>query len=462
MPDKTNQTNQTNRTNQNQSLEKSVIVGVFDPEKPGYVIDGILEEMKLLTESAGGEVLETFYQKRRPPDGRYYIGKGKVEEIKNYACAKDVNLIVFYNRLSNTQQRNLEQFFKIKVIDRTRLILDVFATRAQSLEGKMQVELAQLLYLMPRLTGKGIELSRLGGGIGTRGPGETKLEADRRTIKKRISIIRKKLEKLIESRDIQRKNRKVNPIPVVSLVGYTSAGKSTLFKAITGEDVAISRMLFSTLDPLMRRVEMNEIQEGYAFLLSDTVGFIREMPKELFQAFKATLEEMIRADVILHVIDISDPDYICRKEDVQRVLAEMEIPESKVIPLYNKVDLLPDYKELMRKQDKNEDEDKDAGKNNNESEEEVADPGKEDNRIYISAKESQGLSHIKKAIFGNYFKDYERHTLAVPQDIIGLDSIKRWAVVVNTHFQEGLLHVDILCSKENMVKFKEKYGGYVK
>jgi len=428
----------------NQTVEKSVIVGIFDPEKQEYAIDDAMNEMKLLVESAGGEVLQSFYQKRKTPDGKYLIGKGKVDEIKNYACAWHVQLIVFYNPLSNTQQRNLEQFFKIKVIDRTRLILDIFATRARSLEGKMQVELAQMLYMLPRLTGKGIELSRLGGGIGTRGPGETKLETDRRTIKKKIAMIKDKLEKVIESREIQRKNRKANPIPVVSLVGYTSAGKSTLFKTITGEEVTISRMLFSTLDPLMRRVEMSEIHEGYAFLLSDTVGFIREMPAILFQSFRATLEEVVQSDLILHVIDISDPDYLNRKEDVQKVLEEMEIPGERVIQVYNKADLLPDYHEVMAQQE-----------------------GKEytfggENRVHISAIEGKGILQLKQAIAKTYFKDYERYSLAFPNDALTLDSVKKWAIVLNKYFSEGLLQVDILCSRENMVKFKEKYGGFVK
>ncbi|MGE5344189.1 MAG: GTPase HflX [Candidatus Omnitrophota bacterium] len=431
MEEKKNQFNNVEKSN----VEKSILIGVFDTDKPDYVIRNILDEMKLLTQSAGGEVVETFFQKRWPPDGRYLMGKGKIDEIKNYACAHDVDLIIFYNSLTNIQQRNLEDFFDMKVIDRTRLILDVFATRARSLEGKLQVELAQMLYLLPRLTGRGIEMSRLGGGIGTRGPGETKLEADRRTIKKRISVIRNKLEKVIESREIQRKNRKNNPIPVVSLIGYTSAGKSTLFKALTGEDVPISRMLFSTLDPLMRRVEMNEIREGYAFLLTDTVGFIREMPQELFTAFKATLEEMMQADLILHIIDISDPDYISRKEDVEGVLKEMNIPEERVIEVFNKIDRLPDSEEMEAESDK---------------------------QVYISALQEQGFRQLKQAIFANYFKDYDAYSLELPPNAMNLESIKRWAIVVNKFFRDGKLHADILCSRENMVKFKEKYGGYVK
>lgn len=429
-------------TRQEPQHEKCIIAAVFDPQKSDPEIQGILEEMKLLTESAGGNVIETFSQKKHPPDSRYLIGSGKIEEIKNFAREAEAQSIVFYNPLSNTQQRNLEQYFEIKVIDRTRLILDVFATRARSLEGKLQVELAQLLYLLPRLTGKGISLSRLGGGIGTRGPGETKLEADRRTIKKRISIIRKKLDKIIESRDMRRKHRKSNPVPVVSLVGYTSAGKSTLFRALTGEEVPISSMLFSTLDPVMRRVEIQEIREDYAFLISDTVGFIREMPEELFQSFKATLEEVINSDLILHVIDISNPDYLNRKEDVENVLEEMNITPERILHIYNKADLLPDYEAIMARQD----------------DPEFAD----ESRVYISAIENRGVTQLKKAIYKKYFKDFRPYTLAIPPKEVNLDSIKKWAIVVKQYYLDGRLNIDILSSKENMLKFKEKHGGYVK
>ena len=419
-------------------MEKSIIVGVFEPKKQEYEIKLILNELKLLTESAGGEVVEMFFQKRKSPDKKYHIGKGKVSEIKNIASWKTVDLIVFCNSLNNVQQRNLEHFFDIKVIDRTRLILDIFATRAQSLEGKLQVELAQMLYLLPRLTGWGIELSRLGGGIGTRGPGETKLEVDRRVIKKRISYIKKKLLKVIKNRDVQRKKRKLHPVPVVSLVGYTSAGKSTLFKALTNENVAISKQLFSTLDPILRRVELNEVDEGYYFLLSDTVGFIRDMPAELFESFKATLEEMIQSDMVLHIIDISNSDYLNQMEEVQKVLKKMGISENKIIKVFNKVDLLEN------------------------SDGEADDLLKTDNnRIFISAKEGKGIYGLKKEIFGMYFKDYERYKVRIPQEVLNLESIKNWAIVVSRNNHKNLVDLEVLCSRKKMLKFKEKYGGFV-
>ncbi len=443
--------------------EKSILVALFEPRARDSEINCILEEMELLTRSAGGQVVAMFPQKRHPPDVRYLIGKGKVEEIKNFACAQGVNLIIFYNHLSNVQQRNLEKFFDMKVIDRTRLILDVFATRARSLEGKLQVELAQLLYLLPRLTGKGVELSRLGGGIGTRGPGESKLEADRRTINKRIALIKQKLEKVIQNRDIQRQSRRSNPIPVVSLVGYTSAGKSTLFQALTGEETAISPLLFSTLDPVLRRVELGEIEEGYCLLLSDTVGFIRQMPKELFQAFQATLEEIVQSDLILHIIDVSDPYYLSRKEEVQVVLDHLKIPAEKIIHVYNKIDLLEKYRAagadptgIMGPTEHTED-----TEDREEKESAAAFDITETGKIFISATQKQGLRELKKAIFAKYFSDYERYRIQIPKGLINPDSIPHWAIVLAKSFQGGLLNIEILCSQENMVKFKEKYGGYV-
>jgi GTPase len=436
--------------------ETSIIIGLFDSDKPEHQIKRILEEMKLLTQSAGGKVLKYYYQKRKTPDKRYLIGTGKTADIKNFAAAKKVNLVIFYNTLSGVQQRNLERFFKRKVVDRTRLILDVFATRAQTLEGKLQVELAQLLYMLPRLAGRGRQLSRLGGGIGTRGPGETRLEVDRRTIKRRITIIKKKLAKVIKNRTTQRKSRQSNPVPVISLVGYTSAGKSTLFKTLTRQDVPISRMLFSTLDPVLRRVELKEIKEGYYFLLSDTVGFIREMPKELFQSFKATLEEVVQSDLILHVVDISDEDYVERKNDVLKVLKDMRIPEQKVITVYNKIDLLENDGELELHRDEAED----IGEND------VAEPNgqKGNNRIYISAKKEKGIKRLKQEIFYNYFHDYEQYTLEIPVRKLNPATIRKWAIVVNHEInrKKRIENIKILCSTKNMIKFKEKYGGFVK
>jgi GTP-binding protein HflX len=438
-------------------MEKSILVGMFDTRKQGYEIDYIMEELEQLTRSAGGEVVKVFFQKRNAPDKKYLLGKGKATEIKNFAYAKHIDLVVFYNQLTNIQQRNLERFFDLKVIDRTRLILDIFATRARSLEGKLQVELAQHLYLLPRLTGKGVELSRLGGGIGTRGPGETKLESDRRRIKKRISIINKRLVRVIKNRNIQRKNRDEFPVPVVSLVGYTSAGKSTLFKTLTGENVFISNKMFSTLDPLLRRVDLNEIERGFYFLLSDTVGFIRQMPSELLKSFRATLEEMFHADIVLHVIDISRPDYLNQKKEVEKVLEEIKISGNRIIDVYNKTDLLDqDSTDVIEMKKDPEHVKWDSGnqsrfqKDNLESE------------VFVSAKQGQGIIALKKIIFLKYFKNFQRFYFAIPRDLKSLNSIRNWAIVTHHDRKGDWLHLEILCSKEKMIKFKEKFGGYLK
>lgn len=438
-------------------VEKSILVGMFDTRKQGYEIEYILEELEQLTLSAGGDVVKVFFQRRNAPDKRYLLGKGKVAEIKNFAYANNIDLLVFFNPLSNIQQRNLESFFGLKVIDRTRLILDIFATRARSLEGKLQVELAQHLYLLPRLTGKGIELSRLGGGIGTRGPGETKLESDRRRIKKRISIINKKLARVIKNRNIQRKNRDDFPVPVVSMVGYTSAGKSTLFKTLTGEQVFISDKMFSTLDPLLRRVDLNEVESGYYFLLSDTVGFISQMPRELFQAFRATLEEVHHADIVLHVIDISRPDYLNQKKEVEKVLEDMKIPRDRVIDVYNKIDLLgPDSAETIQM------------KNDAVSQSISSDtpntflPVNQRSEVFLSAKKGQGILALKEILFFKYFSHYQRYSLAIPLDLVTLNSIRNWAIVTHHDRRGDWLQLEVLCSQEKMIKFKEKFGGYIK
>ncbi len=407
-------------------MERAVIIALFSSSESEDDIKDIINEMKMLSQTAGAEISEVFVQKRDKPDKRYMIGKGKVDEIKNYAYANDIETIIVFNNLNNIQQRNLENFFKLKVIDRTRLILDIFATRARSLEGKLQVELAQLLYLLPRLIGKGSELSRLGGGIGTRGPGETKLEVDRRTIKKRISIVKKKLKTVIKNREVQRKNRIQLPVPVVSLVGYTSAGKSTLFRRLTGEDVLISKKLFSTLDPVLRRVDLSEIEEGFYFLLSDTVGFIRNIPGELITSFKATLEEVIKSDIILLIVDISSPLYLKRIKMVESVLNELGIDYDKIIYVYNKVDLVQGFS---------------------------MDNLNHNKKVYVSAIRGDGIGELKKIIFNRYFKEYRRFEIVVKKNDYNEKTLKRWAIIRGIEDKGDKIKLDILSNKEKVVKF---------
>jgi GTPase len=317
--------------------EKAVLVGLSRDSRRRAEHRESLRELEELTRSAGARVLEVILQEREEPDSATFIGKGKVEQIGRLCRELEADLVVFDEELSPVQQRNLESALEIKVVDRSELILDIFAQRARSREGKLQVELAQLEYRIPRLTGKGAELSRLGGGIGTRGPGETKLEADRRTIRDRISRIREELRRLEQRRGLHRRKRRAALLNTVSLVGYTNAGKSTLFNRLTSADTYVSNRLFATLDPLVRKVEL---PTGYEVLFSDTVGFVRKLPHSLVAAFHATLEETKQADLILHVIDASQENFERLRAAVYEVLEEIGVEDVPVIEVYNKIDLL--------------------------------------------------------------------------------------------------------------------------
>jgi GTP-binding protein HflX len=273
-----------------------------------------LDELRELATSAGARIIDEVIQRRDRPDPATYIGKGKVQELREQILIEGVNVVIFDEELSPSQARNLEDALETKVVDRTGLILDIFARRARTKEGKLQVELAQLEYQLTRLTGNRTNLSRLGGGIGTRGPGESKLEMDRRQVRHRISMLKRDIGQISKHRQLHREPRRRNNLHFVSLLGYTNAGKSTLFRALSKEDTLISSRLFSTLDTLIRRIQLGK---NFPILVSDTVGFIRKLPHQLVSAFRATLEEVVEADLILHVIDVSDPD---REEDRKSVV----------------------------------------------------------------------------------------------------------------------------------------------
>ncbi len=320
-----------------QSQERGILVGVCRDARQRSFEEESLRELRELTASAGARVMEVFLQEKAELDSSYLVGKGKLQEIQDAVVGWQADLVVFDEDLTTAQLRNLEEFLGTKVIDRSELILDIFTQRARSREGKLQVELAQLEYLLPRLTGRGLALSRLGGGIGTRGPGETKLETDRRTIRVRLSRIRKELQRLEQRRELQRRKRQGVPIPTVSLVGYTNAGKSTLFNLLTREETYVSQRMFATLDPLVRKATLDSGQE---ILLSDTVGFIRKLPHTLVAAFHATLEETLQADLILHVIDASHPNHLALRQAVYEVLDEIGLGDTPILECYNKIDLL--------------------------------------------------------------------------------------------------------------------------
>ncbi|ABQ54011.1 TPA: GTPase HflX [Legionella pneumophila] len=316
-----------------QGGERAVLVQLA---LPGVDADKALAEFEELALSAKAEVLDCVLGARATPDAKYYVGKGKAEEIAHLVNMLDADLVLVNHELSPSQERNLERLFGCRVVDRSGLILDIFAQRARTFEGKLQVELAQLQHLSTRLIRGWTHLERQKGGIGLRGPGETQLETDRRLLRERIRYINKRLEKVRCSRDQNRQARRKASMPTVSLVGYTNAGKSTLFNVLTGEHTYVADQLFATLDPTMRKLEL---PGSSAAILADTVGFIRDLPHHLVEAFRATLEETQQADLLLHVIDISDPNWRETVFEVQKVLDELKVSNIPVIQVFNKIDL---------------------------------------------------------------------------------------------------------------------------
>lgn len=320
--------------------EKVILVGCQTTEE-GLAFEYSMEELKSLTETAHGEVVITLTQKRERIDKASYIGKGKVEELRALVDEFEANLVIFNDELSPSQVRNIASTIDARIIDRTQLILDIFAQRARSKEGKLQVELAQLQYLLPRLGGQGTQLSRLGAGIGTRGPGETKLEADRRHIRSRIHDIKSQLSNIVQHRERYRERRKKNRTFQVAIVGYTNAGKSTLFNRLTEATSFEENQLFATLDPMTRK---SILPSGFTILMTDTVGFIQELPTSLIAAFRSTLEEVQEADLLLHVVDSSNPDYFQHEQTVNQLLTELDTEQITQLTVYNKKDLRhPDF-----------------------------------------------------------------------------------------------------------------------
>jgi len=317
--------------------ERAALVGLFNSSSRQFDPEHSLDELAGLAAAAGATVVLRVLQERPKPDPSTFLGSGKVAALAASCDELDVNVVIFDNELTPAQLRNLEEQLDRKVVDRTQLILDIFARRARTREGKLQVELAQLKYMMPRLVGSAAALSRLGGGIGTRGPGETKLETDRRRIRHRISILSKEIDVVRRRRSQLRERRHKSSVPTVALVGYTNAGKTTLFNALTGDEAVASNALFVTLDPLVRKVRLRDRRE---LLVSDTVGFIERLPHSLVAAFRATLEEVAAADLLLHVIDASSPDHERQMDAVRGVLGEVGADKVPCVEVFNKCDRL--------------------------------------------------------------------------------------------------------------------------
>ena len=320
-------------------IERAVLAGLYADcfKKEEQATEQTLDELEALLETAGGVCVAKLLQNRHAPDPHSFLGEGKAEELRELCQTHEAGMVIFDNELSPSQIRALEDITDVTVLDRSALILDIFAQRARTAEGRLQVELAQYKYLLPKLSGMGKSMSRLGGGIGTRGPGETKLETDRRHIRARIDRLEEELEQVRKLRAVERRRRQKNEVPVAALVGYTNTGKSTLLNRLTGADIPANDRLFDTLDTTTRQLR---ISDQLTVLMSDTVGFIAKLPHHLVDAFRATLEELSYADLLIHVIDAADPDREAHIEVVDKLIGQLADPETPVIRCYNKADLV--------------------------------------------------------------------------------------------------------------------------
>ncbi len=406
--------------------DKAILAGldaaVFSKEETAT--ESTLEELKALLETAGGTAVGTLLQSRPAPDPHSFLGEGKVEELRQAVEATGANMVIFDNDLSPSQIRTLEDITGATVIDRSALILDIFAQRAKTREGRLQVELAQYQYLLPRLSGMGRSLSRQGGGIGTRGPGETRLESDRRHIRTRISRLQQELKEVRRVRGVQRQLREKNSVPVVALIGYTNAGKSTLLNALTGAGIPANNRLFDTLDTTTRRMTVSDTLD---VLLSDTVGFIAKLPHNLVEAFRATLEELQYADLLLHVIDASDPDRTAHMEVVEKLAAQLAPQGVPIIEVYNKADLV---------------------------EPQLIPVG--ENKAAISAATGTGLPKLLELVEQNLDTGVRRVTMKLPYSAAGeVDRIHREGKVFTTEYENDGILVEAALSREMQGRYRD-------
>ena len=411
-----------------------VLVGLNSPvlKKEENADEGTMEELAALVETAGGETVGTVLQNRVSPDPRTFIGEGKVEEVREFCRNSGATMVIFDNDLSPSQQRVLTDLLGIQVLDRCGLILDIFAQRAKTKEGRLQVELAQYKYLLPRLTGMWTHLERQGGSgqgaIGSKGPGETQLETDRRLIHKKIDKLRSDLEDVRRVRSTQRQQRRKNEIPVVAIVGYTNAGKSTLLNRLTGAGIPANNRLFDTLDTTSRLLTVSDTLD---VVISDTVGFIRKLPHQLVEAFKATLEELEYADLLLHVIDASNPEWQEQARIVDELIRELGAETIPCIRVYNKSDLAFAFQR-----------------------------DKEGDAVNVSAKTGEGLDRLLAAIDKKLDKGTKRVTLHLPYDKAGaLDSLYREAKVESVEYGETV-DVVAVCTPRIIGQLKNYIEGW--
>jgi GTP-binding protein HflX len=411
-------------------MERAILVNVAVTKAEKNEAAESVEELAGLAVAAGAEVAGRIFQVRPRLNPRWLVGEGKVEEIAHTAREADADMVIFDRNLNASQQQNLEEEIKVKVVDRTQLILDIFAQRARTNEGKLQVELAQLSYQLPRLRGKGLSLTQQGAGIGTRGPGEKKLEVDRRRITDRITRLKRDIDGLGRRRSSQRESRRESPVPTVSLVGYTSAGKSTLFNMLAEEKRYTSSNLFSTLDPLLRRVSL---PDGTFFFLTDTVGFIRKLPVELVTSFRATLEEVGEADCICHVVDAASPAAEHQLASVEAILADLGVADVPVVKILNKIDLLADEERtlLLRRN-----------------------ADRETRTIAISARTGEGVPDLLRRLREVLFGGYKLYYIRVPKETREItESLARRSLVLKRRESEGFVEFKVMAEPAGIVNF---------
>jgi GTP-binding protein HflX len=392
-------------------VERAFLIGLDDPAARGWPVERSLAELAALAETAGATVVGSAFQRRAAPDPVWYFGKGRAAELVDEKAASDFNLLIVDDELEPNQQRGLEKLLDCKVLDRSALIIDIFARHAKTKEGRLQVELAALEYHLPRLTRLWTHLSRTGGGIGTRGPGESQLETDRRLIREKIKKVRADLDDVRRHRATSARRRDEHEVASVALVGYTNAGKSSLLNALAASDVYAADMLFATLDPTSRQVDL---PSGQRVVVTDTVGFINKLPHDLVDAFRATLEEVMRADLLLEVVDASDPDFVRQQAAVQTVLDELGAGHTPRITVYNKLDLLP----------------ADAGT-----------PPEGDRAVFVSALTGDGLDRLRQRVADTLRRDMVAVDAVVPYERGELVARARSSGDVEERYEEAGVRV---------------------